>query len=265
VQVKEFQSAATDTPLVYNAGYMTPATFLTVAQQAGEPIGFKMRWPFMPNDNYYIQRDVNYGIEWWNPAKKTWEVITNKETTVQPSHEVKLDNGNVIQYCEVNVKAPKAGVYRFSLGYGGNLCTLYSLGYDLKTETYTAAPSFTYFTTRDGLTQSPTFFYIPKGTKRLDFEEWAGYVTEITLYNGLPGKTPQVSRTVPVNNKIGTYTIELKPGEDGTVAMIRGNGMAFPYMYSVPLLWAKSPSTLLVPRAIAVADKLTIIGPPAAK
>ena len=51
---------------------------------------------------------------------------------------------------------------------------------------------------------------------------------------------------------------ETKPGEDGNIAQITaGRNSQFPYLYSVPQLWAKTPSALLVPRAIAEADGLT--------
>ena len=66
-----------------------------------------------------------------------------------------------------------------------------------------------------------------------------------------------VGRKVDVGTR-GTHRIALDPGEDGTVAMIEGNGFSFPYLYSIPTLWAKSPAELLVPRAIAQADGLTI-------
>jgi hypothetical protein len=65
------------------------------------------------------------------------------------------------------------------------------------------------------------------------------------------------SRKVDIS-KMGTYNIALNPGEDGTVAMIQGNGLGFPFLYSIPSLWAKSPGALLVPRGIAKADGLTL-------
>ncbi|MHB9106905.1 MAG: hypothetical protein ACYDCO_07605 [Armatimonadota bacterium] len=263
VTVKEFQSTTTDTPYFYESNY-TPATFLTAALRPGDPLGFKMRWPFIPNDNFYSQRDVSYGIEWWNPVNKAWEVIAEKARTAQPSSEVKLADGTVIQYCEVEVKAPKAGVYRFILGFGGFSCTLYSLGYDLQADKYTRTVPFTFTGMLSGYTQDPTYIYIPKGTKTLDLEDWGPYIVDITFYNDLPSTNPGVSRVVPISKlgilgKIGTFTIALEPGEDGTVAMIRGNRLAFPYLYSVPIIWAKSPSALLVPRGIAQADGLTIL------
>ena len=46
---------------------------------------------------------------------------------------------------------------------------------------------------------------------------------------------------------------------DGSLAMIQGDNFFFPFVYSVPTLWAKSPGALLVPRGIAEADGLTIV------
>jgi len=41
--------------------------------------------------------------------------------------------------------------------------------------------------------------------------------------------------------------------------MLQSSVIHFPYLYSVPMLWAKSPPALLVPRKIAESDGLTII------
>jgi hypothetical protein len=86
---------------------------------------------------------------------------------------------------------------------------------------------------------------------------WDGYNhKKVTLYQGMSSK---VSRQVDISKR-GTHTIALKPGEDGCLARIEGNGFAFPFLYSVPSLWATSPAELLVPRAIAEADGL-LTGP----
>jgi len=59
---------------------------------------------------------------------------------------------------------------------------------------------------------------------------------------------------------MGVHSIALEPGEDGSLAMIEGNNFFFPFVYSVPTLWAKSPGALLVPRGIVGADGLTVFG-----
>ena len=118
---------------------------------------------------------------------------------------------------------------------------------------------FTFNSMANGLSQSSAYFYIPKGTRSLDFEVWDRNGSKtLFLHKGLPSGGAVVTRKLDVGKR-GPHVIPLEPGEDGTVAMLFGRGFAFPYLYSVPLLWAKSPGALLVPRAIAIADGLTIV------
>jgi len=76
----------------------------------------------------------------------------------------------------------------------------------------------------------------------------------------LPARKPVLSRKIDIG-EMKTYTIALQPGEAGTVAKMSSDGFLFPYLYSVPSLWAKCPGALLVPRGIAEADGLTIKRP----
>ena len=258
VSVKEFRNGQSDVPFLWNSGYMKPVPFIVTARAKDETIGFKLWWPFNPNDGYYRARELPYGVDIWNPAAKKWDLWIDQTMTKKQSVEVKKPDGSSIQVVEVSLKAPRPGAYRFSTGYGGNLAQLSSLACDPATGKYASALPFTYFNTAEGLTQSPAYLYIPKGTKSVDLEVWDQYgLKTLVLYTGLPAAGMKESRKVDIT-KMGTHNIVLNPGEDGTVAMIQGNGFAFPYMYSIPLLWAKSPGALLAPRGIAKADGLTI-------
>ncbi|MCM8816936.1 MAG: hypothetical protein NC913_05435 [Candidatus Omnitrophica bacterium] len=270
VIIKEFQDefpspcnyysrTPVDSPFGYNSGYQKPVQFLTVAKSAGEIIGFKIYWPYNPDDGYYRARDFVYGLEYWDTKAKKWVKIIDETTTKQPSKEATLPNGSKIQLVDVSIKATRPGTYKFILGYGGNLACLTTPYFDVQTGKYSRFHPHTYFLNQDGLTQSPVYFYIPKGTKTLDLEVFDTYNHKIlTLYTGLFPTDPSKIRKVDIS-KQGTYTIKLNPGEDGTIARIEGNGFSFPYFYSIPQLWAKSPGSLVVPRAIAQADGLTII------
>jgi len=260
VLVKEFQCDIPDDRFWYNSGFQKPVKFLTTARKADDEIGFQFIWPYNPNDGYYLQKDVPYGVDYWNATKKAWEPIVDKTMTVKRSEEVEF-NKTKYQLVAVRLKAAKPGTYRFDVGYGGNVSPFSSLDYDQKTGKYLGdiRGGFTYFLNAEGWTQSPVYLYLPKGLKSLDLETWDTYGAKtLTLFNTLPAKGLKAARTVDIS-KMGTHTVELKPGEDGTVAMISGNGFAFPYMYSVPSLWAKTPRVLLVPRGIAKADGLTPI------
>ena len=116
-----------------------------------------------------------------------------------------------------------------------------------------------FVTQATGFTQPAVYIYIPKGTKSLDLEVWDHRKGKyIQFYSGLPATKPTPTRKVDVS-AMATHTIKLQPGEDGTIAAISGNLFAFPYLYSVPTFWAKSPSALLIPRDIAEADGLTVL------
>jgi hypothetical protein len=261
VRVRDFQALPGGGPFLYNSGYMKPAPFLTVARE-GEEIGFKLSWPALSKtDRYYIARDLPYGVEFWDAKAGKWQPIVDKTMTVRGSTEVDGPKEQKRQLVEVRLKAPRTGTYRFDLGHGGNLALLTHLGYDVSSGKFTTRAGQTYFTTAEGLTQDPTWIYIPKGTRSLDLEVWDGYnAKKLTLFKGLSAKGLTVSRQVDVSKR-GTHRVELQPGEDGTLARLEGNGFAFPFLYSVPPYWAKAPAELLVPRAIAVADRLGIEAP----
>jgi hypothetical protein len=86
--------------------------------------------------------------------------------------------------------------------------------------------------------------------------------TTLLLSKGLPSADPRLpappSRTVKIG-KQRVYFVPLEAGEAGSIAEVSFDDFEFPYLYSVPRLWAFSPSQLLVPRSIALADELTVI------
>jgi hypothetical protein len=260
VRVAEFGADPCPQAFLYNAGYMTPPTFLCVASQAGEEIGFQLYWPADPTgrDAYYIARDVTYGISRWNAGTGTWDELVDKTMTAQPSEVIQLP-GNERQHhlAAIRYQAPAAGTYRFEIGRGGNLSFLTDLGWSSKDNRHTGGQSLTFDCNATGLTQSPAYIYIPKGTKSLDLEVWDSHGKKtVTLYKSARPSRGTVSRQVDVSAR-QTHRITLEPEETGTIAEISGNGFAFPYLYSVPMLWSKSPGQLVVPRAIAEADGLT--------
>ncbi|MEO6847422.1 MAG: hypothetical protein ABI443_07830 [Chthoniobacterales bacterium] len=260
VAVQNFQSSVSDAPFVYNSGYMEYGTFLMTAVQKGDLIGFKLVWPSTRENSDALQKKVPYNVEIWDPAHKAWKPWLNKATTSQRSIEISTATGQKLQLVDVQLKAPGPGVYRFILGAGGNGAALYNPTYNPVTGKYEKPIGFTYYNRADGLTQSGVYIYIPKGTKNFDLDMWApNTVKTLTLFTGLPDKNMTISRKIDVG-ATGLHSTPLQPGESGSFALIEGNNFRFPFLYSVPMLWAKSPSALLVPRAIAEADGLTIIG-----
>lgn len=245
----------------YNAGYQKEATFRCAASRAGEEIGFQLYWPADPTgkDHFYSARDVPYGIARWNGTSKIWDELVDQTMTAQQSVEVQIPGQERRHHLvAVRYQAPVPGTYRFKVGRGGNLAILTDLSWNPAENKHTGGRSLTFDGNAEGLTQSPSYIYIPKGTRRLDLEVWdSAGGKSVTLYKALPPTRASISRKVDISKR-QTHRIELKPEEAGTMAELGGNGFSFPYLYSVPLLWSKSPGQLLVPRAIAEADGLTV-------
>jgi hypothetical protein len=264
VMIKEFQAPPgstqeADVPFYYNSGYQKPASFLTVASKAGDAIGFKLFWPWNPDDPYYRDRDVSYGISRWKTTMQKWDELVDKTKAVKHSATTRFLDGKDYQLVAVRYAAPQPGTYRVEVGYGGNTAQLTTLDYDVSTGKYSGVRGHTYFGTLEGLTQPPAYLYIPKGTDSLDMEVWyTDGVKQLQLHTGLPATGLTPTRTVDVGKR-GTHTVVLNPGEDGSIALVQGDGFSFPCLYSIPMLWAKSPSALLVPRTVAQADGLTVV------
>jgi hypothetical protein len=260
VMVAEFKETGSDSGFLYNSTYQKPPRFLTIARKKGEKIGFKLFWPMEETDSAYGPKRLPYGVERWNHQSKSWELIFDKNATFQPSMEANNTFDKRRRHVvEVGMFAPTAGTYRFDIGNGGNLAVLTGLSFDLSTGKYSDHSRHMYFTTLGGLTQSSAYFYIPKGTQSLDLEVWDIHNSKtLTVYTGLLPQPATPHRNIDISSR-GPHRVPLQAGEDGTIAKITGNGFAFPYLYSVPFYWAKSPAELLVPRAIAQVDGLKII------
>lgn len=258
VMVKEFTASKLDSGFYYNAGYQKHMTFLNIAAKTGDEVGFKYYWPWNESDGYYRARDVFYGIDRWDAAKKTWQPLVDMTMISKRSQTIRLKDKDY-QLVEVRYPAPQPGTYRFEVGTGGNVSQLTSLAYDLESGKYTGQRGHTYNNTGEGLTQDECYVYIPKGTKSFDFEVWDTYgYKKLQFYKGLPSTGMTPTRAVEIKTR-GTHRIPLNASEDGSLVAISGNGFAFPHLYSVPMLWAKGPSALLVPRGVAQADGLTIL------
>ncbi|MFB8395699.1 hypothetical protein [Streptomyces yangpuensis] len=253
--VDEFVWPGSYGQFLYNAGYQTSGVFLTHANQGGQTIGFKLWWPKL-GESAFAPRNVYYGVERWNPSGLSWEAVLDQSTTAQPS--VDMPTYRLVQAA---ISAPTAGIFRFSLGYAGNVARLAPLTYDIDASHSTGRSPHTYFKLASGLTQLPVYSYIPKGTHSLDLDVWDHSGNKkLRIYSALLSKNPSAPyRDVDIS-AMKTHRIPLQPGEDGTITRISGNGFAFPYLHSVPQLWAMSPAELMVPRAIAAADGLTVAG-----
>ena len=267
VRVADFQALTTGRPFLYNSAQEDPTKFLTVAK-AGDPIGFTFSWPV--NDavlRFYGPKDVPYGVEYWDAKEKSWTSVVDLTITTAASKRLtEMHDGKPRHEVEVRLPAARTGTYRIEVGRGGFLALLSGLGYDTAKGTYTSRPAVTFDSRLVGISQDPAYFYIPKGTKSLDLENWNqtnrrkvqlyALAYKVTDQQTLAHFTP--TREIEIGQR-GTHRVKLEDHEQGTIAKISGNGFAFPLLYSVPIYWAKSPAELLIPRAIAEADGLKIV------
>ena len=266
VCVQEFSETKKVQPFVYNSGYMKAPTILNVAVRPGQQLGFQLSWPRDPTgkDGYYISRNLRYGVDFWNPVTRAWDSLIDPSMTTQSSREIDtVFDGSKRHVAEVRFAAPSPGTYRFNFGQGGNLGYLAGLDFDLATGKFKPdepGAGFSSTSNIDGLTQEPVYIYIPAGTRSLDLEVWDSYKQKtVTLYQSWRGQaTLPASRVVDISAR-QTHRIALQKGEDGSLARIDSNGFAFPFLYSVPGYWSKSPHQLLVPKSIVNADGLTAV------
>ncbi len=256
VKVAEFRGGPGGKGLYYNSSLEPALSFLTVARKAGEEIGFILYWPSNPDFRYHRPASVSYGIDRWNPSARQWEERVDEAMTSEDSQTRDGADGKPLQWVEVRYKAPQPGTYRFSVGRGGSNAHLLTL--DGADENGASGEhGMTFPVSVRGLTQDPVWIYLPQGTKQLDFELPREGKVDVCLHTGLPSTGMSLSRKIAVD-KAGYQSVPLEAGEDGSLAMIASKGpLLVKDIYSVPFLWAKSPSALLVPRAIAEADKLT--------
>ena len=180
VAVAEFQTEEPAAPFFYSSGAQKNADFLSIASKTGDVLGFKLAWPFKPDDRHYKAKDLFYGVDRWDMETKNWVELVDITMISSASKMVNGKNGEETQLVEVRYAAPQPGTYRFRLGYGGSLSHLGSLGFDPETGESPAltidSQGFTFNQTQAGHNQGPAWFYIPKGVKSVDFEVWGAGV-----------------------------------------------------------------------------------------
>ena len=67
----------------------------------------------------------------------------------------------------------------------------------------------------------------------------------------------EVMQEITIDRKV--HTVPVKPGDDGSPWSITGLSLARLYFFNIPNYVAASPNALMVPREVAVADKLIIV------
>lgn len=269
VSVKKFQTYENERgqTLSYDSCSRAPVPFYTVARRAGVAIGCKLVWPARDHaPKYYGPHAVNYTLDRWDPRRQQWVAVTNGVKASVLVDKTKVWSGENAWLVELRRPAPVAGTYRLTVGRGGAFAQLGGLQWDISKWPGPLAddtgPTFSQIQTFDGqYDNGGMYVYLPKGTSSLDLEVGItdASVKTVTLYQSFPLTATTAQRTVDISAP-GAHVIPLQRGEAGNIAKLQlGNNFHIPYLYSIPRLWSRSPSALLVPRAIAEADKLTIM------
>lgn len=259
VAISDFAAFAdVGNPFVFNS-IMQPNVALLTTARAGEMIGATLSWPSRDDLHFYGPKDVPYGIEFWDRKAKQWTPVVDVSFSTEASQVVaKTRDGKPRHAATIQYRATRTGTYRFEIGRGGLSALLTGPGFEVAAQRYESRRPFTFPGRTPGHTQDPAYFYLPRGTKTLDLETWDKTDRKnVEFLRYEPAKGLLVTRTVDISRR-GTHRIPLLPNEGGTLARIAGNGFAFPLLYSVPQLWAKSPAELIIPRRIAQADRLRI-------
>jgi hypothetical protein len=268
VRVAEFQSdkgiGLPYIPYGWNMN-LSMVSVKTAASRTGAVIGFKMYWP----DPSQTSRAVSYGISYYDPATKAWRKLTGASTTAMSKGVLCGPRQWQGEAAEVRYHAPKAGTYRFDIVPFSVSTTLASLDYDITTGEYVhPTQAFSFFEPLEAWSNPESFFYIPRKIPSLDFEipvSGGALKYTVSLYTGLPATGMTLHRTVSCSG-IGFHRIPLQEGEAGSFAKMTCSGGAagrasFPGLYSVPQIYATGTQQVLVPRQVAQADGLTILGP----
>jgi len=121
-----------------------------------------------------------------------------------------------------------------------------------------AKPAFTFNEVIPAYTAGDWWFYVPKGTTTLDLQYSTDGTRNVTIYKR-SGSGFVVSRGPLPLVDAGVKRVPLTPDEVAAGCLASFTKAPPPYFYSIPSLWAKSQSQLLVPRKIAERDGLTIL------
>ncbi len=148
------------------------------------------------------------------------------------------------------LKVPRPGLYFFDQTVGNTavtssagapndrpLCVILAGG----TEVYGGQPRL--------------YFYVPKGTRKIQFYAWDNYGARLFQVRAPDGRPAEEM----MSNSRKLRTVEVTPDDAGRVWSITGLNLTRLYFFNIPNVVAVSPNALMVPREVAVADKLTLV------
>jgi hypothetical protein len=240
-----------------------PGTQGYLVAKAGDDVGFKLLWRALDlpqPQEYFGPHYTEFTIERWDGAAGEWELVEHGGVS-----SVRLPAEAVFKryeawLVEAHHTAVTAGTYRVTHGYGG-AGFLADAGWDVAQPPTGDGFTFAQRVLADSQGEDgATFVYVPRGIASFDLEmvdRGADFEKTITFFDAATG---EATRTVDITAP-GTHRIALMGHETGTVARVflGISALTVPYFYSVPRLWSRSPRALLVPRAVAAADGLTIL------
>lgn len=279
VPVAEFGNSPAIYTHIFNSTLMSP---ITHASAAGQDIGLKIYYDDLAynGSTVNVPKTIFWGLSKYDAASTRWEDIYDVSMNSTATYQVAISpvpatNPTLRNVLEIRVPAPEPGIYQIKVANSrcnGNRVADINWQPQLKNPNTnnpgapgaTLGGRLTYNYSARALSNNESFYfyYIPKGVSKIEFEAVnGGGGRQIKIYNNF--NTSSVKRTITLDDNgasisnIGVHKITLNPGEAGSLMSVFKPYP--PYMYSIPMLWAKSPSQLMVPRKIAIADGLTII------
>ena len=251
-----------------------PGTQGYLVAKAGDDVGFKLLWHArdLPHlQEYHGPHYTEFTIKRWDGAAGEWVLVEQGGVdSVRLAAEAVFFATEEAWLVEAHHTAAIAGTYRVTHGYGGADGFLADAGWDVA-QPPTQPPTGGGFTFAQRVVadyqfadsqgeHGAIFVYVPRGIASFDLEmvdPGADYEKTVTFFDAATG---EATRTVDITAP-GTHRIALMGHETGTVARVflGTSALTVPYFYSVPPLWSRSPRALLVPRAVAAVDGLTIL------
>ncbi len=264
VRVQEFQNSGPGSVCTIDRH---PAMFYTVAQRPGESIGFRLFWPHRVGNRSYEQRMVTYELDRWDAKERRWNSVIDSLEGRVLSQSISRSNKSVWQTATVTLPATTTAVYRFSVHGAGSDARIAGVTYDVESNKYIGASPFTFASAKTACYDyfGKYWFYIPRGTKSLVFEMADKHPKVLRLHTRDSAKAMAESRRIQISDP-GTHRIKISAAESGNLASFErapsapsASAFHVPYLYTVPMLWARSPVELVLPRAIAKADGWSIV------
>jgi hypothetical protein len=171
-------------------------------------------------------------------------VVTDAKGQVIAQERLDLDN----KPKRLSVAVPNAGLYFLEFNDSGS-------GWRI---TLPATSVYSILTPRDRMLSqqvplAPLYFYVPRGTKTIDFYWNSMRNTTVPVLLNPLGK-----KVIELKSRSCNYSVPVPAGMDGKVWSLSKTALRHLWFYNLPSMLGTSGDVLLVPREVAEADGLSV-------